>query len=464
MLRPVFRSCLPGKDNLWYNHPYMEDNIRKSIRRILLEFLERQLPDPYQRDFTFPILHPDVRKAWVLMGMRRSGKTWLAFQHMQLRMRQGFNKETNLYINFEDDRLLGIQIEHLQGILDAYFELYPNHIQNPNLFFCFDEIHVVPGWEKFIRRLIDTEKMQICVTGSSAEMLSRELGTTLGGRAWQQEVFPFSFAEFLQFKKVSQSQSYQSIAQIKHFAQSYLLYGGFPEAILQPTELHTPLIQGYMDAVVLRDIIKRYSIRNADVVQKFLIRILRSIAAPLSIVKMHHSLKSMGISIGKNSLYEYLQYLEDAYAILAVPFFSFSEKARQVNPKKIYVVDTGIITAYSVKNSFEHAARLENAVFMHLRRSYKNICYYKTKKQKKEIDFVVTTPKDEILLFQSCLDMDDEATRQRETSALFEGCQELDLKEGFIITQDHEEEITKGNTIIYCIPFWKWAQKTESAV
>ncbi len=252
-------------------------------------------------------------------------------------------------------------------------------------FFCFDEIQVVPGWEKFIRRLLDTEKIQLCVTGSSAEMLSKELGTTLGGRAWPQEVFPFSFSEFLQIKGIepSPAMSPKTTAQARSLANEYLLYGGFPEAVAEPKELHTTLIQGYMDAVILRDIVKRHAIRNADILQRFLVRILRQLAAPLSVTKMHNTLKSMGLAVGKNSLFEYLQYFEDAYALLAVPFFSLSESARQVNPKKIYAIDSGVITAYSIKNDFEKASRLENAVFMHLRRVYHNICYYKSKQKKK---------------------------------------------------------------------------------
>jgi hypothetical protein len=210
--------------------------------------------------------------------------------------------------------------------LDVFFELYPEYINTKDLFFCFDEIHIVDGWEKFIRRLIDTEKMQICVTGSSSEMLSKELGSTLGGRAWSQEVFPYSFSEFLDLKGVSvtSEKSSKTESLIKNLSHEYLLYGGFPEVTSSPRELHTSLIQGYMDAVILRDIVKRHSIKNADVVQKFFIYVLRQLSTQLSITKIHRTLKSMGLSIGKNSLYEYLSYFEDAYAILTVPFFSLS--------------------------------------------------------------------------------------------------------------------------------------------
>jgi len=440
----------------------MKDNMRQTLRAILIEFRERDLPHPISREIRPPKHHPDVRKTWVLMGMRRSGKTWVAYQEIRRRQNSGLAKETNLYINFEDDRLAGFEVNDFQSILDVYFELYPQYMNSKDLFFCFDEIHVIPGWEKFIRRLIDTETMQICVTGSSAGMLSKELGTTLGGRAWPQEVFPYSFFEFLGLKGIdpSKAMSPKTQAQVRHLASEYLLYGGFPEAVAEPRELHTALIQGYMDAVVLRDIVKRHAIINADIIQKFLVLVLRQLAAPLSVTKVYHTLKSQGLAIGKNSLFEYLQYFEDAYAVLSVPFFSLSERIRQVNPKKVYAVDPGVITAYSVKREFERSSRLENAVFMQLRRSYSNICYYKTQK-KKEVDFVVTTSLGDLILFQACVEMDNEETRERELTALYEVCKEFRLKKGTIITEDHEEEISKEGISVHCIPFWKWAQKSQ---
>ncbi|HEX4839365.1 MAG TPA: ATP-binding protein [Rhabdochlamydiaceae bacterium] len=429
------------------------------IRAILIEFKERNLPVPLHRAIHPPKLPADVRKVWVLMGMRRSGKTWTAYQHILRRQTQGFPKTSNLYINFEDDRLVNFKVKDFQTILDVYYELYPEYIDSKDLFFCFDEIHVIEGWEKFIRRLVDTERMEICVTGSSAEMLSKELGTTLGGRAWLQEIFPYSFLEFITLKGLDPTlpKSPKTESLMRNLASEHLTYGGFPEVVASPRELHTSLIQGYMDAVILRDIIKRHSIKNGDIVQKFLVQVLRQLSTSLSITKVHGTMKSLGLAIGKNSLFEYLQYFEDAYAILTVPFFSLSEKIRQVNPKKVYAIDPGIITAYSVKINFERAARLENGVFMHLRRSYTNICYYKTKHSKKEVDFVVTTPRGDLLLIQACVDMREEETRERELSALYEACQEFDLSEGYIITEDHEEEIKHQNLKIHCIPFWKWA-------
>lgn len=437
----------------------MKDGKKQALRAILTEFRERELPHPVPRAIHPPQHHPEVRKTWVLMGMRRSGKTWVIYQEIRRRLESGVPKEANLYINFEDDRLADFTIHDFQSILDVYFELYPQYSNSKDLFFCFDEIHVVVGWEKFIRRLIDTELMQICVTGSSAGMLSKELGTTLGGRAWPQEVFPYSFLEFLKYKGISSSsaKSPKEEAQIRHLSHEYLIYGGFPEAVANPKELYTPLIQGYMDAVVLRDIVQRHAISDVPILHKFLVYLLRQLAAPLSVTKVYNTLKSQGFAVGKNNLFVYLQYFEDAYALFSVPFFSLSERVRQVNPKKIYAIDPGVITAYSTKHNFEKASRLENAVFLHLRRTYSNICYYKTSRHK-EVDFVVTTPRGDLLLIQSCVEMDHPQTREREISALQDVCKEFGLSEGFIITEDHEEQVSQEGITIYCSPFWKWAQ------
>jgi predicted AAA+ superfamily ATPase len=171
---------------------------------------------------------------------------------------------------------------------------------------------------------------------------------------------------------------------------------------------------------------------------------------------MFNTLKSQGIIVGKNALYQYLTYFEDAYVLFCIPIFTFSEKIRQANPKKIYAVDPGIITVYSVKKSYERAARLENAVFNKLRRESKDIFYYKTKSGK-EVDFILMTAKGEYELFQVCLDMQEEKTKLRELSALQEAAKELDLQEAMIITEDQEEEIKENGIKIICIPFWKWA-------
>jgi uncharacterized protein len=432
--------------------------MKEVIKGLIAEFLEWDIPRPIKRLIAIPDLPQEIRKVVVFVGMRRTGKTWLMYQQMQDLLEQGWKKSQLLYINFEDDRLANFTSSDFQLILDAYFDLNPHFSKETKLAFFFDEIHIVSGWEKFVRRLIDQERMKVFVTGSSAKMLSKEIATTLRGRAWPLEVFPCSFHEFVSFKGVSSDAKLTSktCSLLRHLAQTYLIYGGFPEVLFLPHELHSALLQGYMNTVVFKDVVERYQIKNAHIVKVFLLHCLKQLAAPLSVTKMFNNLKSQGETVGKNSLFKYLDYFEDAYALFTVPLFHSSEKARQVNPKKLYGIDPGLITAYSIKQAFEKASRLENAVFVHLRREHKEISYYKTQNHQ-EVDFVVTTQTGDFKLFQVCVEMSNAQTRAREFLALQEAAQQLGLKQGFVITEDHEETIEETQITIHCIPFWKWA-------
>lgn len=432
--------------------------MKEAIRTILQEFQEWEIPVPFERGIRFAEFPQNIRKAQVLMGIRRGGKTWIFYQKMHQLINGGLDKKKILYINFEDDRLEGFSANDFQSILDAYFDLNPQFTKNTDLAFFFDEIHVVQGWEKFIRRLIDQEKMQLYVTGSSATMLSSEISTTLRGRGWAQEVFPFNLSEYATFKgfDISKPITPKRASELRKITSDYLFFGGFPESLFVPNELHSSLLQDYMNAVVFRDVVERHKLTNVHQVKLFFMHTLRQLAAPLSVNKLFNRMKSLGHSVGKNSLYEYLGYFEDAYALFSVPIFDFSEQVRLVNPKKIYAIDPGVITAYSIKPGFDDAARLENAVFLSLRRKYKQIHYYHTKKNH-EVDFVTLSETGDMRLYQVCIDMTHPDTKEREVRGLLGGLLELEQREGFIITGDHEETIEQDGLTIYCIPFWKWA-------
>lgn len=431
--------------------------MKELIKIIIQEFQSWDIPQPFERFIAIPELPQEIRKARVFVGMRRTGKTWLMYQQMQHLLKNGWKQEQLLYLNFEDDRLADFSFSHFQLILDAFFDLNPTLGKETKLAFFFDEIHIISGWEKFIRRLIDQERMQIFITGSSAKMLSKEIATTLRGRAWSQEVFPCSFREFASFKGIENSAKLtpKNCSLLRNLAAAYVTYGGFPETLFLHQDLHSTLLQDYINTVIYRDVLERYQIKNSHLVKVFLLQCLKQLAAPLSVTKIYHSLKSQGESVGKNSLFEFLDYLEDAYALFTVPIFNFSEKFRRINPKKLYAVDPGLIKVYSIKQSFEKAAQLENAVFVALRRKFKDIYYYKTQRNK-EVDFVVITPTGDYRLYQVCVDLRKEETRMREMTALLEAGNELKLNEGYLITEDHEETIHLDHFTIHCLPFWKW--------
>lgn len=426
------------------------------LKQLIIDFHGDDLPQLISRQIDIPSVPKAIRKAFVFAGIRRSGKTYLAYQHMSELLASGLDKTKLCYINFEDDRLSAFAAENFQEVLDAYFELYPEHATAKDVYFYFDEIQNIEYWEKFIRRLLDKESMQIFITGSSAKALSKEISTNLRGRHMTTEVFPLSFQEYLSYhgvKNLSRLTTKQR-ALVMHLQTQYLQQGGFPETLFIPSEQHRLLLQSYVNTVIYRDVVERYDVSNAHMVKQFLLHCLQNMSAPLSINKVYQAFKSMGEVLGKNSLYEYLGYFEDAYLLFAVPIFQLSLRKRQVNPKKLYCVDPGIISAYAMSADMVEGALFENAVFNALRRRSEDIYYYKTPSGR-EVDFVVQDNNGRVSLYQACINMKDSETREREVQALLEASQTLAAERCSILTIDHEETIKIGKVVVHVIPFWK---------
>lgn len=427
------------------------------FKQLITDFHRGSIPEPSPRDLELPDLPPSVRKAFVFIGMRRSGKTWAMYQIMHQLIKNGLDPTKLLYINFEDDRLGGLEGKDLQGILDAYFELYPENVGAPDLHFFFDEIHEAPRWEKFIRRLLDSEKMQIYISGSSAKMLSKEIATNLRGRTIVREVFPFSFCESMrhQGKKIPENPSSKEKAAMTSYVKQFIRWGGFPETIGSPPALHRELLQGYVETVTYRDIIERYHVTNTAALKRLLTFCFQDAASLFSVNKIYNSLKSLGYSVGKNSLYQFMDYLEDAFCIFSIPRYHPSLKKTAQQPKKVYPVDPGLVTAYGWHEDFKHGARLESAVFSFLRRHHKKCFYYQTEAGR-EVDFLTITPDQQMHLFQVTLTLKDHETRERELIALRQAMLELNLNQGTIVTLDEEEALTFPEGIVSCTPAWKF--------
>ncbi len=433
--------------------------MKSTLRELIAEFHEGTLPALFKRQVPSLSLPKSLRKAIVYIGMRRAGKTYKLYEHMQEALDAGLPKTKLLYLNFEDDRLQQFTSQDFQLLLEAYFELYPEYLEAEDLIFYFDEIQNIPHWEQFIRRLLDKEKMQIFITGSSATLLSKEIASSLRGRCLSAEIFPLNFSEYLHYKGITHTKTLSPKIQLilKHEAMHYLRAGGFPETLELPPNLHQRMIQSYVNATVFRDVIERYQLNNPHIIKLFLIHCLQNIAAPLSITKVFNTLKSRGETLARARLYEYLTCFEDAYLLHTVPIYDLSTRKRQVNPSKIYCSDNGILMAYTIKPHMEQAACLENAVFLSLRqRDYDSIFYYKTQTGK-EIDFITQTHQGEHALFQVCVALDNESTRKREIQAILEAANELKLNKAMIITMDTEEKLSENNIDIQLIPFWRFA-------
>lgn len=426
------------------------------IEQLIADFQEFELPELTRRNIRVPWLD---NKIDTVIGMRRTGKTWFLFQLISDLLSKGHPAESILYINFEDERLLPMRVSDLHLVTDAFYRRYPL-MRDRKCFLFFDEIHNIQGWEKYIRRIFDTEDIHICLTGSSAKLLSLEIATSLRGRSIATELFPFSFSEYLTHQNITLDKNKRPgkkmRALLENRLQRYLIEGGFPEVQNIGPEYRIRILQEYLNVVLLRDVAERNQISNITPLRYLSRHLLHSNASLFSMNKFYHSLKSQGISCSKNSLHNYLAYLSDVYLFFDVTIYTYSERQRMVNPKKVYAVDTGLVQACSQSVHPDWGLLLENFVYLELRKTGSQINYYKTKKGH-EVDFVTTDIHGRLTLYQVALDLNDPETRKREIRSLDTAMQELSLKVSFIITLNHEEDIQKDAKRIHVIPAWYWA-------
>lgn len=395
-------------------------------------------------------------KADVVIGMRRTGKTWFCYQKIKELIASGIKKEQILYLNFEDERLLEFKIHHFQEILDVYFGKYPENRKSRSYFF-FDEIQRIDLWDTFIRRLIDTEDIQVFITGSSSKLLGSEIATSLRGRSLSIEIFPFSFTEYLKFHELFPGRPKTfgalTVSLLRKAVTDYLECGGFPEIQKLDRALRVEVLQGYIDSVLLKDIIERHKISNILVLKHLVRHIMNSPGGPFSVNKFFNTMKSMSIKCTKNSLYEYLDHLTDAFLFYRVPIFSRSEKSRMINPAKIYTIDTGLLNAMTFRNSYNYGPLLETMVFMQLRRGGYEVEYVRTKNGR-EVDFYARNKiSGKTELIQVCWEMSDKKTFESELQGLKSAMDELPISTGTIVTWDDEMIIEDR---INVVPIWKW--------
>ncbi len=417
-----------------------------AFQQVIADSIEKEFDYVLERDIDFPL---ESQKIITFIGVRRCGKTHVMYQAIN-KLRKNMPRENIVYVNFEDDRIFPLTLPDASTLLNAYYELFPQKKSEKVVFF-FDEIQILENWAVFIRRLYDTENCQIFLSGSSSKLLSSEIATNLRGRTLTFEVFPLSFKEFLRFHNVTPNiHSSKSIAHIRNLLNTYVQYGGFPELVFEEQRFIRKTLQDYVDLIIYKDLIERYKIGN-HYVMKYLVKYCFSnISTLFSPNKLFNDMKSLGIQLSKNTLYEYMSYLEDAFAVFSVPMFSRSVAEQSKNPKKIYAVDTGFKTASSFVPDIGH--RFENIVFLQLRRTEKELFYVK---QKQETDFYclgTENPK----LINVAYNLEDAGTLKREIGSLIESMTELQIHEAELITAEREETMRIDDKTIRIVPLWKW--------
>ncbi len=361
-------------------------------------------------------------KATAVIGMRRAGKTSLLWQILADKHAKGTSREGLLYFSFEDERLADMRVEDLDVLVESFYQLNPAWRDARRATFFLDEIQLVQGWERFARRLLDSENIDLFLSGSSARLLSREVATSMRGRAMEAIVFPFGFREILRHAGREPTESTDRLAkadrsQLDKDLHDYLSHGGFPEAQGLDTRNRIELLRTYVDVVLLRDVVERHNLSQPQVLHWMVRQLLANAAGSFSINKFHTDLKSRGVSVGKDTLHSYLAHLEDAFLLSSLDLATDSERRRQVNPRKVYPVDTGLMALFERSGKANVGHALETAVFHELQRRGAQVNYVRTTAGY-EVDFYARGLDGVECLIQVCADLDSADTLAREVRAL----------------------------------------------
>ena len=430
--------------------------LKDALKIVIKEFHETKLPDliPRHLKIDHAIIPSAVKKIITIVGARRAGKTTFLFQLMKELIAAGNRITDFIYINFEDERLLPLSAGDLHLILDAYFELYDESKQ-PTIF--LDEVQNIDGWDKFARRLND-RGYSIFITGSNSRMLGREIATTLRGRTLTYEIFPFSFLEFLNAQNVKFGKNTLFGKKRHHIRQlfdRYFFSGGYPEiTLVENKSTQTKICQDYFNTVFYRDLIERFKIKNSELMRLWLTTLMANTSSLISLSKVENDYKSRGMRLSKASLSTYAGYVEDIYFGFFVPLFAESERKRQMNPKKFYLIDQGLHNLLTPRFLENKGRLLENLVFLELRRKGKQVFYFKSKRGY-EIDFLIGEQGKKILI-QVCHDLTHIDTFNREKRAILGGMKEFGLKRGLILTFDDKRVEESGGHVIDIMPVWEW--------
>ena len=388
--------------------------LRSSIVKIIDKQQQTQKVKPAYVKRGINIKPTDMAShAIVISGIRRCGKSSL-----QQNLRESF--KNSLLLNFEDTRLYNFTVEDFEKVYSIIKER-----KYKALF--FDEIQIVKGWELFVRQLLD-EGFKVCVTGSNASLLSKELGTKLTGRHLTKELFPFNYTEYLALSK--QKRSDKTVVK-------YLEEGGFPEYIKTKNQ---EILQNLFTDILVRDIAVRFGIRDVKSLQNLASFLVSNVGKRVSAPK----LKSLTQIKATSTVLEYLSYLEQAWLFFFIPKYSRSLKAQAVNPKKVYCIDNGLINANSKSFSEDYGRKLENLVFLELRRKGLQIFYFANKG---ECDFVALENNKIVGAWQVCAEVDED-NLTREVNGLIEALDFFGLKTGKIITLNQADTVKKNGFVI----------------
>lgn len=427
-------------------------NLRNIFQSIIALHQEEIPLSLHERSLQLPL---NKQRIVTVTGVRRCGKSSLLHLTINRLLASGVDKEQILYIGFDDERLANMDVSDFDEILQAYRLMYPDRPLS-SVYMFFDEIQIVNGWELFVLRVYKSYCKNVYVTGSTAQMLSGEMSSALRGWPDEYTEYPLSFKEFIAFKGVKANRyTEEGAALMANMFKSYLLTGGFPQAVLANVETErVKLLQAYFNTMLFRDMIEHYNISaSPSVVRYFLKRVFNNITKPSSVNNIYNDLKSQGLKLSKDSLYQWLDYACNIFLLHKVPKYSKSIIKQSTSLSKYYVVDFALAKSVLLPQSEEKGKALENAVYMHLARHLnenEQIYYFN---EGAECDFVIANDEGVKELIQVCWEL-DEFNTPRECGGLCAASAATGCKKISIVTCNQAQSIHYGDLQINVVAAW----------
>ena len=446
------------------------------VAQTIKNFMDDELPLVFERNLSLGELQTPAKGNLVnvVVGVRRCGKTYRLYQEMHRIVDAGYPKASILYFNFEDERLKPYSASLLDEVVSAYFSLNPT-ARTDGCFMFFDEIQEVPEWGTFLRRMVDTQKATIYVSGSSSKMLSAQLASEFRGRSLSRELFPMGFSEYVRYRGLLDEVPTHTDCEdalssheedVLRFALSdYLACGGFipAQSLARPEAIQ--LLQEIALRTVNLDVIERYGLKNPSVAAQFVSRCIASSGRELSVSKAHGAFKSAGVGVARETLSHLLEYYEQAYLVFSVREFSRSIAQNTRSASKVYAVDPGMLAAFSPAPTLDEGQRLETAAFNKLRRLNPPMregglsrLMVEDGSRRLEVDFVTGDAlfQEAYELVQVSTSLADATTRKRELRACACAMDRFGLDTATVVTMDEQETIVVDSGTIYVVPAWKW--------
>lgn len=425
---------------------------RELLLSIVAEWLEEATIPPLIPRQEIHIDPERLKRILAIVGPRRAGKTYFMYQLIQSLLDTGrWTKQDILFLDFEDYRLTGFSPSEVEELFAVFQQLAGQYPQ----FLFFDEVQRLPNWSRVLRTLHNQHRFRIIISGSNSQLLGREVATELRGRYEDVMMLPFSFEEYLHYRGISYSKAAvytPARGKIIPAFEEYLNYGGFPEVIMLATSSERRrLLQSYFQTVFYKDVLDRYNIKARYILDVLMRELLEDFSGLFSISRFEKHLKTNNLPGSKRTISNYLHYLQEAFFILLIEKFAYSPRRRLMNPKKVYLIDTGL-AALGRPFSENRGKILENVVAIELYRRGREAYYFKNRH---ECDFIVKTGSQPSEAIQVCWELTPR-DEKREIAGLVEAMTSLKLATGRILTFAQSEEREVNGTRIDIQPVWRW--------